>query len=30
LERLLWRGSAVHGDPEAYLRRIIYHLAADG
>jgi len=30
LERLLRRGSAVHGDPEAYLRRIIYHLAADG
>jgi DNA-directed RNA polymerase specialized sigma24 family protein len=31
LERLLLRrGSAVHGDPEAYLRRIIYHLAADG
>lgn len=28
LERLLRRGSAVHGDPEAYLRRIIYHLAA--
>ena len=30
LERLLRRGPAVHGDPEAYLRRIIYHLAADG
>jgi RNA polymerase sigma-70 factor (sigma-E family) len=30
LERLLRRGSAVHGDPEAYLRQIIYHLAADG
>ena len=30
LERLLRRGSAVYGDPEAYLRRIIYHLAADG
>jgi RNA polymerase sigma-70 factor (sigma-E family) len=30
LERLLRRGPAVQGDPEAYLRRIIYHLAADG
>ena len=30
LERLLRRGPAVHGDPEPYLRRIIYHLAADG
>jgi RNA polymerase sigma-70 factor (sigma-E family) len=30
LERLLRRGPAVHGDPEAYLRRTIYHLAADG
>lgn len=30
LERLLRRGPAVRGDPEAYLRRIIYHLAADG
>jgi len=30
LERLLRRGSAVCGDPEGYLRRIIYHLAADG
>jgi RNA polymerase sigma-70 factor (sigma-E family) len=30
LERLLRRGPAVHRDPEAYLRRIIYHLAADG
>lgn len=28
LERLLRRGPAVHGDPEAYLRRIIYHLTA--
>jgi RNA polymerase sigma-70 factor (sigma-E family) len=30
LERLLRRGSAVRGDPEGYLRRIIYNLAADG
>jgi RNA polymerase sigma-70 factor (sigma-E family) len=30
LERLLLRGSAVRGDPEGYLRRIIYNLAADG
>ena len=30
LERLLARRRPLAGDPEAYLRRIIYHLAADG
>jgi RNA polymerase sigma-70 factor (sigma-E family) len=29
LERLLRRGPAIHGDPEGYLRRTLYHLAAD-
>jgi RNA polymerase sigma-70 factor (sigma-E family) len=29
LERLLRRGSAIRGDPEGYLRRTLYHLAAD-
>lgn len=30
LERLLRRGKALRGDPEAYLRRTLYNLAADG
>lgn len=30
LERLLRHGKALHGDPEAYLRRTLYNLAADG
>ena len=30
LERLLRRGKALDGDPEAYLRRTLYNLAADG
>jgi RNA polymerase sigma factor (sigma-70 family) len=30
LERLLGHRRALHGDPEAYLRRTLYNLAADG
>jgi RNA polymerase sigma factor (sigma-70 family) len=30
LERVLRHGKALHGDPEAYLRRTLYNLAADG
>jgi RNA polymerase sigma factor (sigma-70 family) len=30
LERLLRHGTALLGDPEAYLRRTLYNLAADG
>jgi RNA polymerase sigma-70 factor (sigma-E family) len=30
LARLLRRWSSIDGDPEGYLRRTIYHLAADG
>lgn len=30
LERLLRHGKALRGDPEAYLRRTMYNLAADG
>jgi RNA polymerase sigma-70 factor (sigma-E family) len=30
LERMLRHWHRVEGDPEGYLRRIIYHLAADG
>jgi DNA-directed RNA polymerase specialized sigma24 family protein len=30
LERLLKRWSAIDGDPEGYLRRTMYNLAADG
>jgi RNA polymerase sigma-70 factor (sigma-E family) len=30
LERLLRRGQHIDGDPEGYLRRIMYNLAADG
>ena len=30
LERLLRHGKVLHGDPEAYLRRTLYNLAADG
>jgi RNA polymerase sigma-70 factor (sigma-E family) len=29
LERLLRRWRTIEGDPEGYLRRILYHLAAD-
>ncbi len=29
LERLLRRGLAIQGNPEGYLRRTLYHLAAD-
>jgi RNA polymerase sigma-70 factor (sigma-E family) len=29
LERLLRRWAAIEGDPEGYLRRTLYHLAAD-
>src|SRR5438270_12232500 len=29
-ERLLRHGTALLGDPEAYLRRTLYNLAADG
>ena len=29
LERLLRRGPAIEGNPEGYLRRTLYHLAAD-
>lgn len=29
LERLLRRWKTIEGDPEGYLRRILYHLAAD-
>lgn len=30
LERLLRHWQAIEGDPEGYLRRTLYHLAADG
>jgi RNA polymerase sigma-70 factor (sigma-E family) len=30
LERLLRRWASISGDPEAYLRQTLYHLAADG
>lgn len=30
LERLLRKWNKVHGDPESYLRRIMYHRAIDG
>jgi DNA-directed RNA polymerase specialized sigma24 family protein len=30
LERLLRHGKALRGDPEAYLRRTLFNLAADG
>jgi RNA polymerase sigma-70 factor (sigma-E family) len=30
LERLLRHWAGIRGDPEAYLRRTLYHLAADG
>src|SRR5215470_13733804 len=30
LERLLGHWPRITGDPEAYLRRTLYHLAADG
>src|SRR5580693_4246613 len=30
LERVLGRWRTIRGDPEGYLRRTLYHLAADG
>jgi RNA polymerase sigma-70 factor (sigma-E family) len=30
LERLIKHWPTIHGDPEGYLRRTLYHLAADG
>src|SRR6478672_3628190 len=30
LERMLRKWHRVHGDPEGYLRRIMYHRAVDG